>query len=345
MAKKTKPVFHYKSEIDALRSGGPQRLYLLYGPEDYLRERFLEELRKVCVPDENDFSCKRLSGPLLDLNDLAEAVDALPFFTERTLVEVRDYDINRCRESDAAALKQILGDIPETCTVVFVLGADYVPDGRLAAVKLLKSAGRAIEFTEQEGSQLALWAAKRFQAFGKAVSRADIEYLIFLSGSRMNALLPEIEKAAAYAQGETVTRADIDATANRIPEADVFRMIDLLSQRQPDRAAALLSDLLGNKDNHPILLNALIGQQMRRLYAVKLCTAAGKTRREAMELAGVKFDFLFDKLSAAAKSYRREQLAAIVALCAEYDDKMKSTGRGPYLLIRELFARAAAGGV
>jgi DNA polymerase-3 subunit delta len=345
MAKKASTGIRYREEVAALRAEGPARLYLLYGPEDYLRERFLAELRQVCVPAEDEFSYRRMDGQQLDLNALAEAVNALPFFSERTLVEVRDYDINRCRESDAEALKTVLGDIPDWCTVAFVCAADYAPDGRLAAVKLLKKAGRVLEFTEQEGSALTQWAVKRFAALGKGVARADVEYLIFLCGSRMNALLPEIEKAAAYAAGETVTRADIDATANRLPEADVFRMVDLLSRRQPDRAAALLRDLLSDRDNHPIALTALIGTQMRRLYALKLCREAGKPRAEAMALAGVRFDFLYDNLSAAAAGYTVPQLAAIVALCAEYDYKMKSTGLDPELLLRDLFARIAAGGV
>ena len=343
MAKKSKPTFNYNDEVAALKANGPERLYLLYGPEDYLRERYLDALKSCCIPEADEFSYRRLDGPGIDLNELSEAVNALPFFTERTLVEVRDYDLNKCRDAEAETLKDILGDIPDYCSVVFVLSASYELDGRLTAAKLLKKLGKALEFTEQEGGALLSWAAARFQALGKSISRPDIEYLIFLSGSRMNALIPEIEKAAAHAVGSTVTRDDIELTASRIPEADVFQMTDLLSQRQTDRAAAILSDLLGDKNNHPIMLTALIGTQMRRLYAIKLGVAAGKKRAEVMELAGVRFDFLYDKQAGAARGYTAAQLGSIVSLCAEYDFKMKSTGLDPYVLIRELFARIAAG--
>lgn len=343
MAKKEKPKLNYAQELKTLKEEGPQRLYLLYGSEDYLRECFLEEIKKLCVPDGNDFSYKRIDGPNIDLGELQEAVDSVPFFTERTMVEVRGYDINKCREADCERLKGIVGDVPEYCTVVFVIPSDYELDGRLAATKALKKLGKSIEFTEQEGSTLINWIGKRFQAMGKTIGRSDAEYLTFLSGTRMNALIPEIEKAAAYANGDTVTRADIDATANRIPEADVFNMIDHISQRRFDKAAAMLSDLLSNKDNHPILLTALIGTQMRRLYAVKVGQAAGRSRPDIMELCGVRFDFIYEKLVQAARSFSEEQLGNIVKLCAEYDFKMKSTGIDAYILIRELFARIAVG--
>lgn len=158
----------------------------------------------------------------------------------------------------------------------------------------------------------------------------------------MNALIPEIEKAAAYAAGETVTRADIDATANRIPEAYVFDLTDCIAARRFDDAASLLGDLMADRDNHPIMLNALIGQQFRRLYAVKAAQNAHRSRADAMELCGVRWDGIFNKLTAEAKPFSERQLGELVKLCAQYDYRMKSTGRDPGELLAELFGRIAA---
>ena len=343
MAKKDKKEkLNYSAEVKALREQGPERLYMLLGPEDYLREAFLTELRGLCVPSEDDFSFQRFNGPALDMSALAEAVDALPFFSERRFVEVRDYDINTCREADCARLKDILADVPDWCTLCFVFGAGYAPDGRTAAVKALKKAAKVMEFTEQDQGALARWVQNRFRALGKSVHPTDAEYLIFLSGSRMNALIPEIEKAAAYATGETVTRADIDATASRLPEADVFELTDCIARRRFDAAAALLRDLLADKNNHPIMLCALIGQQLRRLYAVKAGQAARRSRADIMELCSVRYDFIYDKLTAAAKPFSMEQLAKLVKLCAQTDFRMKSTGADPQDALLELFAAIAA---
>ena len=344
MAKGKKAALNYSAEVKLLRSGGPGRLYLLYGPEEYLREQYLKELRGLCVPEEDEFSFRRFNGPSVDPAELGEAVNAMPFFTRRSFVEVRDYDLNKCREAAWERLKGIASDVPEWCTLVFVQSADNAPDGRLTAVKGLKKLGKSLEFTEQDTGALVRWVGGRFRALGKDIAAGDAEYLLFLAGSRMNGLIPEIEKAAAYASGPAVTRADLDATVNRLPEADVWALTDLLGARRYDEAARLLSVLLGSKDNHPILLNALIGQQLRRMYACKAGQAAGRNRREIMELCGVRFDFIYEKLSVAAKPYSLGQLGTLVDLCAEYDYRMKSTGTDPGVLLRELFARIAAGG-
>ncbi len=341
MAKKEKSKFNYGLEVRQLKEKGPERLYLLYGEEDYLRERFLDELKKICLSDEADFNYKRLDGPAIDLGRLSEAVDAIPFFSDRSFVEVRGYDINKCRESDCEKLKGIISDIPDYCTLAFIIGSDYDLDGRLAAVKAIKKYGRSIEFTAQDQDALIRWIANRFSAFGKSISRSDAEYLTFVGGTLMNRLIPEIEKIASHSSSSAVSRADIDAVAQRIPEADVFEMTDMLSQGKIDSAAALLSDLLGDKDNSPIYLLAIFAQQIRRMYAFKLAQSKGKGKAAIMELAGLRFDFLYNKLAACAKPYSLSGLKKLVEMCAEYDFLMKSSGIDNNVLIKELLIKLA----
>ena len=65
---------NYGAEVRSLKDGGPASLYLLWGPEDYLREQFLNELRKACLPEgEDSFSFKRMNGPELDPLELQQA--------------------------------------------------------------------------------------------------------------------------------------------------------------------------------------------------------------------------------------------------------------------------------
>ena len=90
--KKKTEVLDYGAQVRSLREQGPGRLYLLWGREDYLREQYLLELKKLCLPGgEDDFSYHRFDGAELDFQALADAVDAVPFLTERTLIEVRGF--------------------------------------------------------------------------------------------------------------------------------------------------------------------------------------------------------------------------------------------------------------
>ena len=55
---------------------------------------------------------------------------------------------------------------------------------------------------------------------------------------------PEIGKIAAYAKNERITKADIDAVAAPVLEAQVFEMTNAVSKGNFDRAAGVLGTLL-----------------------------------------------------------------------------------------------------
>ena len=201
MAKGKEEKLNYKQEILKLKAEGPSRLYLLWGKEDYLREQYLTQLKAVCIPDgETGFNFRRFDGPDLPSAQLREAVDAMPFLSDRSFVELRDVDINKLKE--AQEVQEILTDIPDYCTVCFIQNADYEPDGRLKLVKTIREKGTELKFTQQGQGALIDWIARRYAACGKRIDFEAAQRLIFISGDLMNRLIPEIEKIAAVRAGE-----------------------------------------------------------------------------------------------------------------------------------------------
>ena len=342
MAKKNDEKLNYQAVLRRLKEKGPQQLYLLWGPEDYLREHFLNQIKSLCLPEGDDsFSYKRLNGPGLDASELQQAVDALPFLAERSLVELRGVDLNRLKDADDVL--KVLSDIPETCTVVFVQPADFEPDGRLKLIKKLRTLAEEIEFTQQQQGELTRWIAKRFAALGKSIELEASQRLIFISGDLMNRLIPEIDKIAAYAKGERVTVADVEAVAHHIPEAVIFTMTDQISQKSLNNALATLSELLSDKNNEPIAMLAMLGLQMRRLYAAKLAQEQNLGMAYVKEVGGCKYDFQATKLLQAARGYTLPQLKKAVELCTETDYRLKSSGEDDREVFKELVLRIAAG--
>ena len=342
MAKKKEEAFNYPAELRTLKERGPERLYLLWGPEDYLREQYLFQLKKICLPEgEDDFSYKRIDGPALDANAFQQAVDAMPFMTEHTLIELRDVDINKLADADACM--KTISDIPDYCTIVFVQNAEYEPDGRLRFVKTLRSEGKELKFTQQSQGMLTDWIVRRFAAAGKRIDLSAAQRLIFISGDLMSRLIPEIEKIAAYASTDKVTQEDVEAVANHIPEAVVFEMTELMAQKKVNSALSVLSELLADKNNEPIMMLAVLGKQMRQLYAARLALEKNLGTKYVMEVCSMKYDYIAAKLLTAAKGFTLAQLRRAVELCAETDYRMKSSGADPKELLKEAVLRIAAG--
>lgn len=342
MAKKNEQQLNYSAEIKKLKTDGPQNLYLLWGPEDYLREQYLSALRQICIPEgEDSFSYKRIDGPELDLQEFSAAVDAIPFMTERTLLELRDVDINKLKEPEQ--FQGIISDIPEYCTVVFVQNAQYEPDGRMKLVKTIRAKGTELKFTQQSQNMLESWVMRRFAAAGKRIEREAIQRLIFISGDLMNRLIPEIEKIASYAREELVSVEDVEAVASRIPEAVIFEMTDYISRQEYNSAFRVLAELLSDKNNEPIMMLAMLGAQMRKLYGARIAIDNELGSSFVMENCGIKLDFLAGKLISAARGFSAAQLKRAVEICAETDYRMKSSGGDSRELLKEAVLRIAAG--
>lgn len=333
---------NYAAAVRELKAQGPRRLYLLWGPEDYLREQFLGQLKMVCLPEgEDSFSYRRIDGPELDAEELRAAIDALPFMTERTFVELRNVDINKLKDGEKFAA--IVADIPEYCTAAFVQSAQYEPDGRLKTVKALRAAAKELKFTAQSQGMLTDWIVRRFAAAGKSIELEAAQRLIYISGDLMSALIPEIEKIAAYAKGERVTAEDVEAVANHIPEAVIFDMTEYIAQKKYNTAISVLAELLADKNNEPIPMLAMLGVQMRKLYAARLAVEQGAGTKFVMDVCAIKHEFIASKLINAARGYTLAQLRRAVELCAEADYKMKSSSQNDTELLKEVVLRIAAG--
>ena len=344
MAKKTKrdEKFNYNASVSALRAEGPAGLYLIWGPEDYLADRFFDEIKKLCITSEaDDFSYRRLSERDFSALTLKEAIDSVPFLSERSLVEVRGIDINKLRESEEIC--GILADIPDYCTVVFMAPIGFEPDKRLKLYKTIQKCGREICVTAQSGDILIKWIIRRFAAEGKGIELNAVQRLINVSGDLMNGLIPEINKVASYTKGDRVTEADVDAVAHHIPEAVVFDMTEALAKGENNAAMRLLGELLADKNNEPTMILAIVGGQMRKMYAARVAIDNGLTKDYLMKTLGLRYDFIANRLLAASRRFSTEQIRSAVELCADTDYAMKSSKTEPVELLKECVMRIAAG--
>ena len=309
-----------------LKAGTAGSGYLFYGEESYLREYYLGVLRKTLVPAEfEEFNYHRMEGKDLSIQTLADAVEAMPMLAERTLVEVTDLDLFKLNEDQREKLIALLNDIPPYCCIVFVYDTiEYKPNRTMK--KLMKAVTdhlETVEFRPASGSELTAWIARHFRALGKDIDRQTAEYLIFLCGDLMTGLVPEIEKIGAYVKGNTVTQKDIDAVADPVLSAQVFKLSDAVLQGQYDKAASILGDLL-RMQTEPILILASLGSQLRRLYTARLAIDGGKDKYWLMNLWEMKNDYQAKLLLNAVRKTTAAWCADAVRQCQVLDRRMKS---------------------
>ena len=101
----------------------------------------------------------------------------MPFLSERSLVEVRNLELNKIKESDGLdEIIDAVSDIPDYCTVVFINDATFEPDRRLKLIKAILKNGEEIHTTAQPGASLIKWIVRRFDAYGEFPAQTADRY-------------------------------------------------------------------------------------------------------------------------------------------------------------------------
>ena len=316
----------YEALRAAIRAGVPANLYIFYGEERYLLQTMAQQLKDLLIPESfEEFNYHRLTGKGLTVQELAETAEAMPMMAEHTLITVTDMDIFKLDEGQRTALIQLLSDFPPYCTLVFLYEqVTYKRDGKMKKLcAALNEYVQEVEFVQQERSDLLKWLKRRFAATGHDIDQTAADHLLFTCGSLMRGLIPEIEKIAAYAKGERITVADIDAVAEPVLDARIFDMTNAVTARDYDRAAAILSELL-RMQTEPIVILAAVGKELRRLYTARLALDGGKDSIWLKELWSMSSDYPAKLLLQAARKVDHAWCRQAVKRSQTLDRRMKS---------------------
>ena len=324
--KKTSKNAAYDRLRAALKAQTTARAYLFYGEESYLRQTYVQQLQTLLIPKgSEDFNLHRLSGPRLTAQEVADAVEAMPMMAANTLVTVTDWDIFKLEEAQRNQLIELLEDIPEYCTLLFIYDTvAYKRDGKMK--KLAAAIDKNVEVVEFQGQSrdaLVRWLQKRFRALDRSIDQQTADYMLFYCGSMMDNLIGEVNKVAAFAKAEQVTAADIAAVAEPVLDARIFDMTNHISARDYNKAAAVLGDLL-RMQTEPIVILGAIGKELRRLYTARMALDSGKDRFWLMDLWQMRSDYPAKLLLQAARRVDHAWCKRSLAACQLLDRRMKS---------------------
>ena len=304
-------------------------------------ERSLISLRAFLCPDGLDgFNYKRFEGSMITIDELEDAVNTLPAFADRTLIEIHDFDI--FKSILKPRLNEIFSDLPDYVCVVFIYNTiEYKPDGRQKINKEILKHANVIDFVVQSQDKLIKWIRRHFHDAGKSISTSDAEYLAFITGGLMSVLNGEIEKTAAYAKSENVTRTDIDAVVTPALDTVAYKLTDALVSRDNERALRLLDELFQMREV-PHKLMYSISLKMRQLLAARVCIESKLDKTVLMGMCGIRHDFQAHTLISTAKKATLADCRDAVLFCSMTAMELNSLSNPESRMI-ELITKLAFG--
>ena len=325
-----------KSIQEDIKTGNFKQSYLLFGEEAYLKHQYKEKLLNALNPDGDTMNFSRYEGKGVDVKQLIDLCETMPFFAERRIILLEDTGFfkNKCEE-----LADYMKSLPDYLVLVF---SESEVDKRSRMYKAVKSGGRVTEFAKQDEKTLMRWAAGILGKEGRKITQRDMELFLTKTGTDMGNIRMELEKLITYTEGQDIVSAeDIEAVCVTQTTNKIFDMVRAVTEKNQKKALELYYDLLTLKEP-PMRILFLLAKQFRQLLLTKKMAGEGASQNEIASRLGVP-SFVVRNISACARSYTVEELERAVEDFVDAEEAVKTGRLGDVLSVELLIVKYSSG--
>lgn len=327
----------------SIKENNFSKLYFLYGEEKMLVGTYAKRLKeKIIGKAPSDFNYHEFNDDS-SIEDIANAVNILPFAEPCNFVSITDLNIEKMPEDDLKAYYEIISNIPETTTVVISM-LTLMPAGAKASrwKKLSDIAdknGIAVDFAKRSVSDLRKllisWANKR----GLELLPKNAQLIIEYSGTNLNTLQNEMEKLCSYKKEGDITPDIINKLVTKNLEARVFDMADAVVRGQWDEAFEKF-DLLMYQHEEPNAILAVLSTNYVDMYRVRTALSSGERSAKLSEDFDYKRkEFKIKKAENAVRRLSDEALDKSLELLAQANIVINGNAIDKRLVLEELICK------
>ena len=324
--------------LERLAHGKPVAAVVLLGTDVYLREMCRNKIIEALVPEGVcDWAVARLSARESGWDEILGRAQTLPMLAPRQVVIVEGAESierlgDKSRDEIVEALEKYF-ESPAPFTVLLIEAAGL--DGRLKFSKLLQEEALVVELTIG-GESAALLAAQMAKDLGTEIDSQAAALLADSLNSSPARMRVELEKLASYARGRRITAADIEELVVAARKNTVWRLADMLANRERNAAFQFLDNLLREGEQPAGIVGALAWRYRKLVEARDLSPQTNKY--QAARQLGMGPDSAEAAIRQAHRVPRADLLAGLGAL-AEADSQLKSANPDPRAMMEFLIAR------
>lgn len=286
-----------------------------------MRQKFVEKFDPAGM---NVDSFVIRDGAELVRGEIIGAAQASPFLGEKRMVIVQGL-VSSLKKVDTKPWLEGFSRIPSSTILIF---ADAVAPVTLEKSEIFKSLQSTPDvhtypLPQLEGHELTTWAAARAKLHGATIDSAGIIFLLSRIGDNSWLIDAELQKLAAYANGQMVDRKMITELVRAESEADIFAFMDALSSGSSSRALGKLAEERDSGADEFQLFGMLLRQIRLLIQARDVIDRNPNAMKQDIADALTVHPFVAQKLLSEVKSWSKDRLEAMHALAFKLDKSMK----------------------
>lgn len=328
----------------------PSGVYVFFGDEDYLKDIYLERIKKAVMTAEGfdvfNYFAVSLSDERAGCEKLADALFASPVMQEKTLVTVRDLSLASGKSAVLDAICEMLAKKSDDCVVVLIFRSDELVSDynleRSSAYKKLSSAGKLVKFDLLSDAKLFAWIKTLLAESKITISGEAAAVLTDMCSRRMLAVSAECAKLSAYCRvnpeiGE-ITPALVRQICTQNAKDEVpFEMSNAAAKWNLREMLTAFSSCRDRREE-PITVTASLGKIYTDMLKMKTALLAGHTSSSAAKALGMN-EYRARLVADSVQRVPLEVIESAVLLTYRTDVALKSTVTDKWVLLDELAAQ------
>ena len=306
-------------------------IYLLYGEDEYLKDKFLKKLKKefgkivnginyISIGEEN------VSEIIPNIQTPAFGYDKKMVVAKNTKLFIRKGKKNSNNASSnedngnkytEEITEYLKNNELENVDLIFV--EDTCEKNSL--FNLISKIGQVKEFKELDMNELIIEVRKIASMYKVNIDNFTASYFIECVGNNMQDIINEIRKLIEYAgEGGTIKKEDIDSLTIKKTTSIIFDLTDSLGQRNIKKAIETLHNLQYNKEPTQVII-VMLYRHFKKLYFVHLCRGQNLTQNLSLT---PKQEFLANKYKRQAGYFKEAELEKILFELIKLDENSKN---------------------
>jgi len=285
----------------------------LTGTNSYLIKRRADELVAGFVKKYGGLALERIDAEESDFQAILDAVQGVPFLSERKMVVVRSLSANK---PAAEQIEQIISSIPESTDFIIY---EPITDKRTVYYKSLKSQTKLEDYAELDSRELAKWLVSEAKLQGGSLQIGDANFLVDRVGTNQAMLANELDKLLLYEP--KITRANINLLTEPTPQSKIFELLDAAFGGDKNTALKLYAEQRAQKVEPQAVL-AMIAWQLRMIAVAS--HAGSKRPDEVAKDTGANI-YPINKAFSMARKLEITQLESMVSDALDIDYRGKTT--------------------
>lgn len=327
----------YNEAMRQLQQKKLSPVYLIYGEETYLAEKFLKALLSLVNP-QNDTEAVQYFDTSSDVKTILQSLDSSPFFSEKNIIIANDLKIFQDKLSDKDKRDEqqfidYISSVPEYSILIMQYHKNKI-DKRRKLFKTIDRYGSIVECETLNYWNINDWLNSRLRELNLRFDREAYAYFIEAVKSMdkisLGFLDQELIKLTLYTDEKFISRQILEQVFSSIPEISAFRLWDSLCDKNISLALELYM-IQQSSGIHPLRLLAFLVRQVRQIWQVKIYLNEGQNMKQIASTLKL-HPFITEKIIKQTNNFSLAKIERTLQNLASADYKLKTGTDEPALI-------------